>query len=53
MKYDFHFVTLHYRLYVNEARDNSNVYINRYYFQTNADYMNYATSGMLLQEVSS
>jgi hypothetical protein len=45
--------TLHYRLYVNEARDNSNVYINRYYYQTNADYMNYATSGMLLQEVSS
>jgi len=44
---------LHYRLYVNESRDNSTVYINRYYYQTNAAYMNYATSGMLLQEISS
>ena len=44
---------LHYKLYVNENRDNSTVYINRYYYQTNADYMNYGLSGMLLEEVSS
>ena len=44
---------LHYRLYVNENRDDSTVYINRYEYSTNADYMNYATSGMLLQEISS
>ena len=44
---------LHYKLYVNENRDDSTVYINRYYYQTNVDYMNYALSGMLLEEVSS
>ena len=44
---------LHYKLYVNENRDDSTVYINRYYYQTNADFMNYALSGMLLEEVSS
>ena len=44
---------LHYRLYVNEPRDDSTVYINRYHYQNNGDYMNYGTSGMLLQEVSS
>ena len=44
---------LHYRLYVKDGRDNSVVRINRYHYQGNYSYMNYATSGMLLQEISS
>ncbi len=44
---------LHYKLYVKDGRDNNVVRINRYHYQTNADYMNYCTCGMLLQEISS
>ena len=44
---------LHYKLYVNDARDDNVVRINRYHYQANYDYMNYSTSGMLLQEISS
>ena len=44
---------LHYRLYVKDGRDNSVVRINRYHYQVGHDYMNYSTSGMLLQEISS
>ena len=42
-----------YTLYVKDGRDNDDVRINRYHYQTNADYMNYAMSGMLMQEISS
>ena len=41
-----------YSLYVADGRDNSTVYVNRYHYQTNADYMYTTKSFITLMEIA-
>ena len=41
-----------YSLYVADGRDNSTVYVNRYHYQTNADYMYTTKSTITLMEIA-